>query len=60
MGSQLWIQVQAVVIAVVWSGVVATIAMFIVKALFGGARVSESAEADGLDISSHGEHAYND
>jgi len=60
MGSQLWIQIQAVVIAVVWSAVVATIAMFIVKALFGGARVSESAESDGLDISSHGEHAYND
>jgi Amt family ammonium transporter len=57
--SQLWIQVQAVVVSIVWSGVVALIAMLIVKAVFGGARVSESAEADGLDISSHGEHAYN-
>ena len=50
---------QAVGVAVVWSGVVALVAMLIVKAIFGGARVAESAESDGLDISSHGEHAYN-
>ncbi|MEQ1900088.1 MAG: ammonium transporter [Devosia sp.] len=59
MGSQFLIQLQAVVIALVWSGVVALVAMLIVRVLFGGARVTESAEADGLDISSHGEHAYN-
>ena len=58
-GSQFMIQLTAVVIAVVWSAVVTVIAMLIVKAVFGGARVSESAEADGLDISTHGEHAYN-
>ena len=59
MGGQFMIQLQAVAIALVWSGVVALVAMLIVKVLFGGARVPESAEADGLDISSHGEHAYN-
>jgi Amt family ammonium transporter len=59
MAGQLGIQVLAVVVAVVWSAVVALVAMLIVKAVFGGARVSESAESDGLDISSHGEHAYN-
>jgi Amt family ammonium transporter len=58
-GSQLWIQVQAVLVSIVWSAVVAFVAMLIVKAVFSGARVTESAEADGLDISSHGEHAYN-
>ncbi len=58
-GSQFVIQLTAVAIAVVWSGVVAFVAMMIVKVMFGGARVSETAEADGLDISSHGEHAYN-
>ena len=52
-------QLIAVVIAVVWSAVVTAVAMLIVKALFGGARVSESAESDGLDLSSHGERAYN-
>ena len=57
--SHLIIQAEAVGIAVVWSGVVALVAMLIVKAIFGGVRVPESAESDGLDISSHGEHAYN-
>ena len=58
-GSQFLIQLQAVVIAIVWSGVVTAVAMLIVKAVFGGARVAESAETDGLDLSSHGERAYN-
>jgi Amt family ammonium transporter len=56
---QFMIQLTAVAIAVVWSGVVAFIALMIVRVLFGGLRVAESAESDGLDISSHGEHAYN-
>ena len=58
MGAQLVTQVLAVVTAIVWSGVVALVAMLIVKALFGGARLSESAEIDGLDITTHGERAY--
>lgn len=58
-GGQFMIQLTAVGIAVVWSGVVAFVAMMIVKAIFGGARVPESAESDGLDLSSHGERAYN-
>ncbi len=59
MGGQLVTQVLAVVVAIVWSAAVAIVAMLIVKALFGGARVTESAESDGLDVSSHGERAYN-
>ena len=58
MGAQLVTQVLAVVTAIVWSGVVALVAMLIVKALFGGARLSESGEIDGLDITTHGERAY--
>lgn len=56
---QFMIQLTAVGIAVVWSAVVALVAMLIVKAIFGGARVTESSESDGLDLSSHGERAYN-
>ncbi len=56
---QLTTQVLAVAVAIIWSGVVAFVAMLIVKAIFGGARVTESAESDGLDLSSHGERAYN-
>ena len=58
-GGQLVTQILAVGVAIVWSGVVAFIAMMIVKAIFGGARVPESSESDGLDLSSHGERAYN-
>ncbi|MDP2781017.1 ammonium transporter [Devosia sp.] len=57
--NQFVIQLTAVGVAIVWSGVVALVAMLIVKAIFGGLRVPESAESDGLDLSSHGERAYN-
>ncbi len=59
MGGQFMVQLTSVIVAVLWSGVVALIAMLIVKALFGGAKVSEQAESDGLDLSTHGERAYN-
>lgn len=59
MGGQLVTQALAVIVAIVWSGVVALVAMLIVKALFGGVRATESSEIDGLDLSSHGERAYN-
>ena len=58
-GSQFLVQLQAVVIAIVWSAVVTAVAMLIVNLVFGGARASESAESDGLDLSDHGERAYN-
>jgi ammonium transporter, Amt family len=58
-GSQFVIQATAVGIAVVWSGVVAFVALMIVKWVMGGLRVTEAEEIDGLDLSSHGERAYN-
>ena len=51
-------QATAVIVAVVWSAVVAFVALLIVKAVM-GLRVAESSESDGLDLSSHGEQAYN-
>jgi len=59
LGGQLMTQVLAVVVAIIWSAVVAFVAMLIVKAIFGGARVAEAGESDGLDLTSHGERAYN-
>jgi Amt family ammonium transporter len=59
MGGQFVTQLIAVAVAIAWSGVVALVALLIVKAVFGGLRVTESAETDGLDLSSHGERAYN-
>jgi len=56
--SQLLIQAEGVVITMVWSSVVAFIAYKIVDMTM-GLRVSEEQEREGLDISSHGETAYN-
>ncbi|RUT30132.1 ammonium transporter [Arsenicitalea aurantiaca] len=58
-GGQFVIQAIGVGIAIVWSGVVTYVALLIVKAIFGGLRVPESAESDGLDLATHGERAYN-
>ncbi len=55
--AQVWIQAQGVLITVVLSSVVALLAFLIVKYTV-GLRVSEEAEREGLDISSHGEAAY--
>ena len=55
---QLWIQAQAVLVALIWSGVVAYISYKIVDLTI-GLRVSEEAEREGLDIALHGERAYN-
>ncbi|MCL9832230.1 ammonium transporter, partial [Ralstonia solanacearum] len=58
-GSQLWIQAQGVLTTIVWSSVVAFIAYKIVDAVI-GLRVPEEEEREGLDITSHGETAYED
>jgi len=56
--SQVWIQTKAVLITIVWSGLVSFIAYKIVDLTI-GLRVSEEDEREGLDITSHGETAYN-
>jgi Amt family ammonium transporter len=56
--SQVWIQAKAVGLTVIWSGVVALISFKIVD-LTVGLRVPEDEEREGLDITSHGETAYN-
>ncbi|EJL78902.1 ammonium transporter [Polaromonas sp. CF318] len=55
---QVWIQAKAVLITIVWSGVVSFIAYKVVDLTI-GLRVSEEDEREGLDITSHGETAYN-
>jgi ammonium transporter, Amt family len=56
--AQVIIQAQAVGICILWTAVVSAIALGIVKATI-GLRVTESEEREGLDLSSHGESAYN-
>ncbi len=55
---QLWVQAEGVIITMVWSSVVAVIAYKIVDMIL-GLRVTEEEEREGLDITSHGESAYN-
>jgi Amt family ammonium transporter len=57
-GSQVWIQLQGVIYTVIISAIVAAVAFKIVDLVI-GLRVSEEEEREGLDISSHGETAYN-
>jgi ammonium transporter, Amt family len=56
-GTQVWIQLKAVLLTIVWSGVVSVVAYKIVDLVI-GLRVTEEEEREGLDISSHGETAY--
>ena len=54
---QVWTQAKAVLLTIVWSGVVSVVAFKIVDLTI-GLRVTEEEEREGLDISSHGESAY--
>jgi ammonium transporter, Amt family len=57
-GSQVLVQAKAVLLTIVWSGVVSLIAFKLVDIVI-GLRVSDEDERDGLDASAHGERAYN-
>jgi Amt family ammonium transporter len=56
--AQLLIQAKAVGVTAVWSGVVAFVSFKIVDLVI-GLRVPEEQEREGLDVTSHGETAYN-
>ncbi|WP_312526031.1 ammonium transporter [Comamonas sp.] len=58
MAHQIWVQTKGVLITIVWSAVVAWISYKVAGLLTGGLRVTEEAEREGLDITSHGEAAY--
>jgi Amt family ammonium transporter len=54
---QLGVQALGVIITIVWSAIVTVIAFSIIKATI-GLRPSEDIEREGLDLSEHGERAY--
>ena len=58
MGAQLLIQLKAVGLTLVWSGVGSAILFFVIDKVM-GLRPTEEAEREGLDLSEHGERAYN-
>jgi Amt family ammonium transporter len=55
---QVWVQAQAVLTTIIWSGVVAFVCYKIVDMTI-GLRVKEEEEREGLDTATHGERAYN-
>ena len=58
MGAQVWVQFKSVIVTMVWCGVVSYVCFKIADILV-GLRVAEDAEREGLDITTHGESAYN-
>lgn len=58
LGAQLWTQTFGVLVTIAWAGIGTLVAAYIVKLII-GLRVDEESEVDGLDISEHGERAYN-
>ncbi|MBS0461348.1 MAG: ammonia channel protein, partial [Proteobacteria bacterium] len=57
MAHQLGVQLLGVTITLIWSGGMSLLAFAIVRATL-GLRVDHDAEREGLDISTHGESAY--
>ena len=57
-GAHLMIQFEAVAITLLWSGIGSAILYFIIDKTI-GLRLSEDEEREGLDLSDHGERAYN-
>jgi ammonium transporter, Amt family len=58
MGAQLITQIKAVLITLLWSGGVSAVLFYILKLTI-GLRPADDAEREGLDLSEHGERAYN-
>ncbi|MFH3479546.1 ammonium transporter [Xanthobacter variabilis] len=57
MGHQVWVQTQATLVTIVWSGVVSAIIFFVLNIII-GLRPSVDVEREGLDLNEHGERAY--
>ncbi|MFO1174630.1 MAG: ammonium transporter [Paracoccaceae bacterium] len=55
--AQTWIQIEAVALTLIWSGVVSFVLYKLVDMVF-GLRVDADSERQGLDLISHGEAAY--
>jgi Amt family ammonium transporter len=56
-GGQVWTQIIAVAVTLVWTGI-GSVALFKLVDLVVGLRVTQDAEREGLDLADHGERAY--
>lgn len=57
--SQLWIQIESVLVTVVYSAVMTFVVYLVSSFVTGGGRVSEDFEVEGLDSAVHGERGFN-
>ncbi|MEM7412919.1 MAG: ammonium transporter [Myxococcota bacterium] len=57
-GGQLWAQVQSIVLVAVYAPVASAIILYVLKAVFGGLRVGDEQESQGVDVVEHSETAY--
>jgi ammonium transporter, Amt family len=58
MGTQVWAQIKAVIFTLLWSGIGSAILLKVVDVIV-GLRVTTEEEREGLDVTDHGERAYN-
>jgi Amt family ammonium transporter len=58
MGGQAWVQIVGVVATLAWSGVATLVILAVTKRLM-GLRARDEEISDGLDLTYHGERAYN-
>ena len=56
---QIWVQIESVLVTIVFVAVMTAIVLKIASILTGGARVSEEEEIEGLDSTEHGEKGFN-
>ena len=56
-GHQVWVQLVSVGFTIAWCAVATVLILLVVRMVF-GLRVTEEAERTGLDVTSHGESAY--
>jgi ammonium transporter, Amt family len=56
-GAQFFAQVKGAGVTIIWTAVMTTVILYVVKALV-GLRVTPTEEEEGLDLSQHGEEAY--
>jgi Amt family ammonium transporter len=57
-GGQVWTQIIAVVVTLIWTGI-GSVVLFKLVDVVVGLRVTQDAEREGLDLADHGERAYN-
>jgi len=55
---QIWVQIESVLVTIVFVAVMTAVVLKVASLITGGARVDEEAEVEGLDATEHGEKAF--